>query len=207
MRRTASIQIAPILGSRLCPPSQPHKSACHLGPLLLQTQAIRDAVDFAKTDEMRTIEDQIRSREVEAPPFQEAKRAELFAEPARAKSESKDVRIDAEGNVIGERPGARRVIRTRRSSVHLDAVVSPGNERESLAGRAVLHGAGIGRRLAVGSATVIGGRAGAEQSRCVDAWIDHVRRHRRRRGARRLARREAPLQRDAERQDRSLRLD
>ena len=80
MLRTASIQIAAILGlAAVSTIAAAQQRAADLGPALLQTPAIRAAVEFAKTDEMRTIEDQIRICEVEAPPFQEAKRAELYA--------------------------------------------------------------------------------------------------------------------------------
>ena len=56
---------------------------------------------------MRTIDDQIRICEVEAPPFQEAKRAAAVRADA-PRAGLKNVRIDAEGNVIGERPGTQR---------------------------------------------------------------------------------------------------
>ena len=80
MHRTASIQIAAILGvAGLSTFAAAQQRAADLGSMLLQTPAVRAAVDFARTDEMRTIDDQIRICEVEAPPFQEAKRAEMYA--------------------------------------------------------------------------------------------------------------------------------
>ena len=66
--------------------------------------SVRAAVDCGPT-RSPTIADQIRLCEVEAPPFQEAKRAQLFAEMFRELG-LRNVRLDAEGNVIGERPGA-----------------------------------------------------------------------------------------------------
>ena len=81
MHRTASIQLAAILGvAGLSTVAAAQQRAADLGSILLQTPAVRAAVEFARTDEMRTIDDQIRICEVEAPPFQEAKRAELYAE-------------------------------------------------------------------------------------------------------------------------------
>ena len=77
MHRTAPIHIAAILGVAGFSTIAAQQRAADLGSMLLQTPAVRAAVEFAKTDEMRTIDDQIRICEVEAPPFQEAKRAEL----------------------------------------------------------------------------------------------------------------------------------
>src|SRR5437773_7834569 len=98
--------------------------ASELGPSLLQNPAIRAAVDAAKIAESETIEDQIRLCEVEAPPFQEARRAQLFAQMLRDAG-VKNVRLDAEGNVIGARPGQQarpNVV----LSAHLDTVFPRG---------------------------------------------------------------------------------
>ena len=78
MHRTASIQIAAILGvagfsiiaaagapdaaAALGWPAQ--QRAADLGSILLHTPAVRAAVEIARTDEMRTIDDQIRICEV-----------------------------------------------------------------------------------------------------------------------------------------------
>ena len=113
-----------------------------LGAALLQTPAVRAAVEFAKTDELRTIDDQIRICEVEAPPFQEAKRAEMYAGLLR-ETGLKNVRIDAEGNVIAERPGtsARPNVVL---SAHLDTVFPRGTNVKVRRDGYVLRGAGIG---------------------------------------------------------------
>ena len=143
MLRTASIQIAAILGlAAMSTIAAAQQRAADLGPALLQTPAVRAAVDFAKTDELRTIEDQIKICEVEAPPFQEAKRAELYASLLR-EAGVKNVRIDAEGNVIGERPGAAarpNVV----LSAHLDTVFPRGTNVKVRRDGYVLRGAGIG---------------------------------------------------------------
>ena len=61
MHRPATILIGAIAGvSGLFTPAAAQQRAADLGALLLQTPAVRAAVEFAKTDEMRTIEDQIR---------------------------------------------------------------------------------------------------------------------------------------------------
>jgi tripeptide aminopeptidase len=156
MHRTASIQIAAILAvavlstivdagapnaaAALAWPAQ--QRAADLGSILLQTPAVRAAVDSARTDEMRTIEDQIRICEVEAPPFEEAKRAELYAGLLR-EAGLKSVRIDAEGNVIAERPGANprpNVV----VSAHLDTVFPRGTNVKVRRDGYVLRGPGIG---------------------------------------------------------------
>jgi tripeptide aminopeptidase len=116
--------------------------ASDLGPSLLQSPAIRAAVDAAKVSEQETIEDQIHLCEVEAPPFQEAKRGQLFAQMLRDAG-VRNVRIDAEGNVIGERPGQQarpNVV----LSAHLDTVFPKGTLVKVRREGSILHGPGIG---------------------------------------------------------------
>ena len=143
MRRTASIPSAAILGlAGFSTIAAAQQRAADLGPALLQTPAVRAAVEFAKADELRTIDDQIRICEVEAPPFQEAKRAEMYAGLLR-ETGLRNVRIDAEGNVIAERPGAAarpNVV----LSAHLDTVFPRGTNVKVRRDGYVLRGAGIG---------------------------------------------------------------
>jgi tripeptide aminopeptidase len=143
MHRFTSIQIAAILGfAGFSTIAAAQQRAAELGSILLQTPAVRAAVEFAKTDEMRTIDDQIKICEVEAPPFQEAKRAELYAAMFREVG-LKNVRTDAEGNVIGERPGADarpNVV----VSAHLDTVFPRGTDVKVRREGYVLRGPGIG---------------------------------------------------------------
>ena len=147
MPSSASIHIAAIVGfaafSTIASAGWlAQQRAPELGSILLQMPAVRAAVELAKTDEMRTIDDQIRICEVEAPPFQEAKRAELYAAMFREVG-LKNVRIDAEGNVIGERPGANArpnlVV-----SAHLDTVFPRGTNVKVRREGYVLRGPGIG---------------------------------------------------------------
>jgi tripeptide aminopeptidase len=118
------------------------QSAADLASVVLRTPAVRAAVDFARADEMQTIADQIRICEVEAPPFQEAARAQLFADMMR-EAGLKNVKIDAEGNVIAERPGLNPrpnlVI-----SAHLDTVFPRGTNVKVRRDGYVLRGPGIG---------------------------------------------------------------
>ena len=116
--------------------------AVNLGSDLLKLPAVRSAVDFARADEMRTLADQIRICEVEAPPFQEAQRAQLYAQMFREVG-LKNVRIDAEGNVIGERPGAAARPNLVMSA-HLDTVFPRGTNVKVRRQGYILRGPGIG---------------------------------------------------------------
>ena len=112
--------------------------------------AIKAAVEAIKASENQTIEDQIRLCEVEAPPFKEAKRAEVYAKMFRELG-LQNVRIDKEGNVLGDRPGAQprpRLVFT----AHLDTVFPEGTDVKVKREGNILRGPGIGddcRGLAV----------------------------------------------------------
>ena len=145
MPGTAQIRIAVILGAAgfsTIAGLGAQQRAAELGSILLQTPAVRAAVESAKADELRIIDDQIKICEIEAPPFQEGKRAELYAELMR-ETGLRNVRIDGEGNVIGERPGASArpnvVI-----SAHLDTVFPRGTNVKVRREGLVLRGPGIG---------------------------------------------------------------
>jgi acetylornithine deacetylase/succinyl-diaminopimelate desuccinylase-like protein len=121
-----------------------------IGARVMADPAVRTALEAARSDEPRTIEDQIRICEIPAPPFKEAVRARAYAEAFRAAG-LEDVRIDKEGNVIGVRPG-----RSPRPNVvfsaHLDTVFPEETSLTVTRKGTVLHGPGIGddcRGLAV----------------------------------------------------------
>jgi tripeptide aminopeptidase len=123
-------------------PAGAQQRAGELGAILLRTPSVRAAVDFARADELRTIDDQVRICEVEAPPFQEARRAQVYAQMLRDLG-MKNVRIDVEGNVIGERPGAQlrpNVV----LSAHLDTVFPTGTNVKVRRDGKILRGPGIG---------------------------------------------------------------
>ena len=88
-------------------------------PKLMQDAAVKAAVEAIRAAEPQTIEDQIRLCEVEAPPFKETKRAEVYAQMFR-EAGLQNVRIDKEGNVLGDRPGraAAPAPRVQRASRH-----------------------------------------------------------------------------------------
>lgn len=108
------------------------------------------ALDLVRAAETDTIDEQIRLCEIPAPPFTEAARAAAYAAAMR-KAGLVNVRTDAEGNVIGERPG-RANGPTLVVSAHLDTVF-PADIPVRVTRRGnVLHGPGIGddcRGLAV----------------------------------------------------------
>ncbi len=60
-------------------PAAAQQDAANVGTKLLNDPAIKAAVEAIKTAEPQTIEDQVRLCEVEAPPFKETKRGEVYA--------------------------------------------------------------------------------------------------------------------------------
>ena len=126
------------------------QDAANVGAKLLSDPAIKAAVEAIRVAEPQTIEDQVRLCEIEAPPFKEAKRAEAYARMFR-EAGLQNVRIDKEGNVLGDRPGAQPRPRLV-FSAHLDTVFPEGTDVKVKREGALLRGPGIGddcRGLAV----------------------------------------------------------
>ena len=136
----ASIVAFCVLASVPCVSAQ--QRASELGPSLLQNPVVRTAIDTARAIEPQLIDDQIRLCEVEAPPFQEGRRAQMYAQMLR-EAGLKNVRIDPEGNVVGERPG-REPRPNVVLSAHLDTVFPKGTVVKVRRDGPVLHGPGIG---------------------------------------------------------------
>src|SRR5688572_24724336 len=131
-------------------PALAQQDAANLGGRLLSDPAIKAAVEAIRAAEPATIEDQVRLCEVEAPPFKEAKRAEVYARMFR-EAGLQNVRIDKEGNVLGDRPGSQPRPRLV-FSAHLDTVFPEGTDVKVKREGAILRGPGIGddcRGLAV----------------------------------------------------------
>jgi acetylornithine deacetylase/succinyl-diaminopimelate desuccinylase-like protein len=117
---------------------------------LMQNAATRAAVDGAKGLERQVIEDQIRFCEVPAPSFKETARGEVLKRTFQDLG-LQNVRIDAAGNVLGDRPGAGPHPHLVMAA-HLDTVFPEGTDVTVRREGAVLHGPGIGddcRGLAV----------------------------------------------------------
>lgn len=112
---------------------------------------VRQALDYLARTEPQTIEEQVALCQIEAPPFKEARRAADF----RRRMEElglQNVRIDAEGNAIGELPGSDPAAPSLLISGHLDTVFPEGTDVQVRREGTVLHGPGIGddcRGLAV----------------------------------------------------------
>jgi tripeptide aminopeptidase len=126
------------------------QDAANIGARLLQDASIKAAVEGLRASEPQTIEDQIRLCEVEAPPFKEKKRAELYAQMFKEIGLT-NVRIDKEGNVLGERRGTSPKPHLV-FSAHLDTVFPEGTPVAVKREGTMLRGPGIGddcRGLAV----------------------------------------------------------
>ncbi|MCX6553223.1 MAG: M20/M25/M40 family metallo-hydrolase [Acidobacteria bacterium] len=121
-----------------------------VGAALLRASSVKRLLAVVERDEPATVDDQVAVCEVPAPPFKEARRAEAI----RARFEAlglQRVRIDAAGNVIGERAGAvegpAMVL-----SAHLDTVFPDESGIRITRAGPLLTGLGIGddcRGLAV----------------------------------------------------------
>jgi acetylornithine deacetylase/succinyl-diaminopimelate desuccinylase-like protein len=121
-----------------------------IGARLLQDAAVKSALEAIKAAEPQTVEDQVRLCEVEAPPFKEARRAQVYAQMLREIGLA-NVRIDKEGNVLGERRGAQPRPHLA-FTAHLDTVFPEGTPVTVKRDGAILRGPGIGddcRGLAV----------------------------------------------------------
>ena len=131
-------------------PARAQQDAPNVGAKLMADPAIKAAVEAIRAAEPQTIEDQVRLCEIEAPPFKEAKRAEAYARMFR-EAGLQNVRIDKEGNVLGDRPGAQPRPRLV-FSAHLDTVFPEGTDVKVKREGTLLRGPGIGddcRGLAV----------------------------------------------------------
>ena len=121
-----------------------------IGARLMQDAAVKAAVQAARDDEAQTIEDQVRLCEIPAPPFKETARGKAYADAFRALG-LKNVRVDKEGNVLGERPGAAPRPHLV-FSAHLDTVFPEETDVKVKRDGTMLRGPGIGddcRGLAV----------------------------------------------------------
>jgi tripeptide aminopeptidase len=145
MTRAAATIIAWISAAAIAVGQQPSSVSA-----LLQDPAVKKAVDAARANEPETIDDQIRFCEVPAPPFNETLRGQQLRR-AFVELGLQNVRVDAAGNVLGERPGTaprpHLVV-----AAHLDTVFPEGTDVKVKREGAMLRAPGIGdncRGLAV----------------------------------------------------------
>jgi len=103
---------------------------------------VRQGLDFLKADDANTLADQKALVVIPAPPFKEQARAENFRARLAALG-LKNVRIDAEGNAIGVRPGSgggpKLVV-----AAHLDTVFPEGTDLTIKEKDGKLYAPGIG---------------------------------------------------------------
>jgi tripeptide aminopeptidase len=136
-----AITLVTVLTCVVAPSNASAQEGPDIGGRLMQEAAVRAAIDAARADEARTIEDQIRLCEIPAPPFKEANRAKAFADAFRSVGLT-NVRIDREGNVLGERRG--RAARPHLVfSAHLDTVFPEDTVVKVARDGRVLKGPGI----------------------------------------------------------------
>jgi acetylornithine deacetylase/succinyl-diaminopimelate desuccinylase-like protein len=112
-----------------------------IGTRLMADATVKRAVDVVRANEPQIIEQQVRLCEIEAPPFKEERRAAAL----KAVFESlglANVRIDAEGNVLGERAGASARPHLL-FSAHLDTVFPEGTIVQTSREGTVIRGPGI----------------------------------------------------------------
>lgn len=117
---------------------------------LLNGEKAKRALGFIRSVEAETIAEQIKTCEIPAPPFKEQQRAAYYKQRFTELG-LKNVRIDREGSVIGERPGTESG-RTLALVAHLDTVFPEGTDVRVKRDGQILTGPGIGdncRGLAV----------------------------------------------------------
>ena len=87
---------------------------------------VKQALEFIRADDERTLKEQIELTEIPAPPFKEAVRAAEYRKRLQALGLT-DARIDSEGNVVAVRKGNGRGP-TLVVSAHLDTVFPEGTD-------------------------------------------------------------------------------
>ncbi|MEW5981186.1 MAG: M20/M25/M40 family metallo-hydrolase [Acidobacteriota bacterium] len=131
-------------------PAGAQRVAPDIGQELLRNADVQKALAAAERNEPWVIGEQVRLCEIPAPPFKEQARAEAYRQAFQDLG-LRNVRIDAEGNVLGERPGKAAGPHLV-FSAHLDTVFPEGTNVHVTRDGTTLRGAGIGddcRGLAV----------------------------------------------------------
>jgi len=108
---------------------------------LMDDPAIKAALEAARVNEPRFIEEQIRICEIPAPPFHEDARGKEMERLFR-QLDLQNVRIDKAGNVIGVRPGAAPHPNLLLQA-HLDTVFPEGTDVKVKRVGTILHAPGI----------------------------------------------------------------
>ncbi|MGH9558030.1 MAG: M20/M25/M40 family metallo-hydrolase [Bryobacteraceae bacterium] len=109
---------------------------------LMKNPAVKAALEAARRNEPRFIDEEIRVCEIPAPPFHEQARARELDRLFTAEG-LQNVHIDNAGNVIGARPGAQAHPNLV-FAAHLDTVFPPNTDVKATREGDTLKGAGIG---------------------------------------------------------------
>lgn len=121
---TLSLAVGAAWSQAALPPMAPATEATFIQ--LTAHGKVQQAVDFLKSDDERTLKEQIELTEIPSPPYKEAMRAQDYQRRLKALG-LQDARIDAEGNVIAVRKGSGNgpvlVV-----SAHLDTVFPEGTD-------------------------------------------------------------------------------
>jgi len=121
---TLTLAVSAAWSQAALPPLHPQTEAAFVK--LTAHAGVKQAVDFLRADDERTLKDQIELTEIPAPPFKEMVRAQEYQKRLKALGLG-DARIDAEGNVIAVRKGNGKgpvlVL-----SAHLDTVFPEGTD-------------------------------------------------------------------------------
>jgi acetylornithine deacetylase/succinyl-diaminopimelate desuccinylase-like protein len=112
-----------------------------IGATLIADAAVKRALDAVRRNEAQILEEQIRLCEIEAPPFKEGRRGVAY-KAVFEKLGLTNVRIDAAGNVLGERAGSAPRPHLV-FSAHLDTVFPEGTNVKTTREGAVIKGPGI----------------------------------------------------------------
>lgn len=113
-------------------------------PSLSINAQVRRAIEYIKTIESETLQEQITITEIPAPPFKEQQRAAYFKQRFQQLG-LKNVRIDKEGNAIGERPGIGGTnTPTLVVAAHLDTVFDEATDVRVRRDGTLLKAPGIG---------------------------------------------------------------
>lgn len=103
---------------------------------------VKTALEYIKSIEQKTTDEQIKITEIPAPTFKEAKRGEYFRQRF-SEIGLKNVRVDKVGNVIGERPGkGGDSVPTLVLAAHLDTVFENAEVKVTRNGN-IIKGLGI----------------------------------------------------------------
>src|SRR5579872_4322116 len=109
---------------------------------LLHDAGVKAALEAARRNEPKFIDEEVRICEIPAPPFHETERGRELERLFNGLG-LKDVRMDKAGNVIGVRPG-RAVHPNLVFAAHLDTVFPEGTNVKVTREGSLLKGPGIG---------------------------------------------------------------